>query len=387
MKYEFLFPFNEVSEKDNILIYGAGKVGKQYLEQISAVDFCNCLCVIDRNYKKYEGALDAEVCGPEDIRNLGYDKIVIASMNSNDEIYNSLLSLHIPKEKIVKSIYVNTLRKDIVFINDYDYTPKHRSSLENSHIGNILNEWYADNKEDVLSLVGKFFSFKQQYRDIPFHSSQCGTPQWDNWFIPPFDAMSIYGFLAVNNPQYFVEIGSGNTTLFAAQSIRDNNLRTKIISIDPFPRADIDKLCHKIYRLPLEEMDMSFFSELSSEDILLVDNSHRSFPNSDVTVFFTEILPKLPSGLLYALHDIFLPNDYPEVWSFNQRRWYNEQYLLCSYLLGGGDGDRIKCPNAFLSMQREVFDVSEPLFGRGGMFETEPHGGGLQGGFFWIEKA
>ena len=36
--------------------------------------------------------------------------------------------------------------------------------------------------------------------------------------------------------------------------------------------------------------------------------------NSDVTVFFTEIA-NLPQGMVYGLHDIFLPWDYPEQWS------------------------------------------------------------------------
>ena len=198
----------------------------------------------------------------------------------------------------------------------------------------------------------KFCSFKQQYEKTPFDLSVNGAPRWNNNFIPPFDAISIYGFLALHNPRYYVEVGSGNTTMFAAQSIRDNDLRTKIISIDPFPRSEIDKLCHKVYRVPFEDMDLSFFDTFSAEDILLIDNSHRSFPNSDVTVFFTEVLPRLPAGMLYTLHDIFLPMDYPAIWTENEKRWYNEQYLLCAYLLGGAGGDKIKCQMPFWATRR-----------------------------------
>ena len=115
--------------------------------------------------------------------------------------------------------------------------------------------------------------------------------------------------------------------MFARQAIRDNALRTKIISIDPFPRANIEALCDEIIRLPCEYVPSDFFDSLASDDILFVDNSHRAFPNSDVTVFFTEILPNLPKGLIYGLHDIFLPWDYPDEW---RERFYNEQYLLSS---------------------------------------------------------
>ena len=41
------------------------------------------------------------------------------------------------------------------------------------------------------------------------------------------------------------------------------------------------------------------------------------------------------------MHDIILPCDYPEHW---RDRFYNEQYLLLAYLLGGADGDEIVLP-------------------------------------------
>ena len=272
-----------------------------------------------------------------------------------------------------------------VYIDDYSYTSKHRSSLRESKIGEIMDNWYADNKNETIELVRKFCSFKEFYKNIPIRSPLASSPQWGNVWIPPLDAISIYGFLAIHNPRYYVEVGSGNSTLFAAQAIRDHNLRTKIISIDPFPREEIDKICDKIYRVPLEDMDIDFFSTLSAEDILLVDNSHRSFPNSDVTVFFTEVLPKLPSGILYTIHDICLPFDYPNPWPsshYTKERWYNEQYLLCAYLLGGADGDKIICPNYFLGIENVIFKTCDSLWGKGELFE----GFGTYGGFFWLEK-
>ncbi len=378
----YVFPFNEVNNGDKILIYGGGAVCKQYLPQFTSLNYCECVSIIDRDYGKIKSISDIAVISPDYISKIEFDKIVIASSVHIDEMYNFLLSQNVPESKIVKNITIIDMEDEHIHIGDYEYIPKHRNSLSLSKIGDIIRKWYAENSEETLSLVKKFLSYKNQYERIPYTSQDKGIPQWNNNFIPPFDAISVYGFLAQRNPRFYVEVGSGNTTLFAAQSIRDNNLRTKIISIDPFPRADINELCHELYRMPLEDMDLSFFNCLTAEDILLVDNSHRSFPNSDVTVFFTEILPKLPSGLLYTLHDVFLPNDYPEVWSAEQKRWYNEQYLLCAYLLGGGDGDKIKLPNAFLPQQSEFVSICNPLFGKGEMFESR----GCGGGFFWLEK-
>jgi len=274
-----------------------------------------------------------------------------------------------------------------VFINDYQYNPRNREGLRTSKIKEILDNWYASNMSEILDLAENLCSLKTHYEKIPFTSNEYGGPNWSNLYLPPLDAVSLYGFLVKYNPRYYVEVGSGNTTMFAAQSIRDNNLRTRIISIDPNPRSEIDKLCYEIHRMPFEDIDVSFFNSLSCEDILLVDNSHRSFPNSDVTVFFSEVLPKLPSGMLYAIHDIFLPMDYPEIWTVKQKRFYNEQYLLCAYILGGAGGDRIIAPLAYLSNKIEFIKACDPLFGKGKLLDGyTDRFGAFHGGLFWMQK-
>ena len=387
MKKHYLFPFNEVEKSSDIIIYGAGDVCRQFVEQIKCLNYCNCIFIVDRNYEKIQQIDNIVVNPPAQITSCDFDKIVIASEIYSDEIYDSLLSVNISCDKIVKNIVVSgfsSIEDGAVYISDYSkYVPKHRDSLRNSSIRKIMDEWYSENKSETIALIQKFCSYTDKYRQIPFDTSSSLMPKWDNGYIPPFDAISIYGFLAEYNPRYYVEVGSGNTTLFAAQSIRDNNLRTKIISIDPFPRSDIDNLCYKSHRTSLEDMNLDFFKTLSNEDILLVDNSHRSFPNSDVTVFFTEILPTLPKGILYTLHDIFLPFDYPEKWITELLNWYNEQYLFCSYLLGGAACDKIIFPNAFLCHDNDIIKVCSSLWGEGKLFYEKP----VYGCLFWMEKA
>jgi len=351
--------------------------------------------IISRINKLEQNTLPCEISQDEHISNetmvtLAYNLILgrepenDSNLNRHFSNYQDLRREFMSSEefkKICKKIIGNMDSE--VHISDYNYHPKYRNTLKSSQIGEIINSWYAENKQEALSLMSQLVSYKKEYEQISFNTQSNGVPQWDNIFISPFDAMSIYGLIALKNPRFYVEVGSGNTTLFAAQSIRDNKLRTKIISIDPYPRADCNDLCYELYRIPFEEMDLSFFEKLTADDILLVDNSHRSFTNSDVTVFFTEVLPKLPSGLLYTIHDIFLPDDYPEEWSVQERRWYNEQYLLCSYLLGGANGDKIKLPAMFLSQQPEVVSSCKPLWGEGKLFGKKT----LQGGLFWMVKA
>lgn len=139
------------------------------------------------------------------------------------------------------------------------------------------------------------------------------------------DSVAIYGFISENKPVRYYEIGSGNSTKFAKQAIKDYKLQTRILSIDPNPRAEIDSICDQVVRKPLEEVNLNIFEDLEAGDVLFIDNSHRSFMNSDVTVVFLEILPRLKPGVFVEFHDIYLPFDYPQEWD---TRYYNEQYLL-----------------------------------------------------------
>ena len=158
------------------------------------------------------------------------------------------------------------------------------------------------------------------------------APYWNNVWMPVLDAVALYCLVAQQRPHTYVEIGSGISTAFVARAIADHHLDTRIISIDPQPRSEIDALCDEVRRNPLEQCNLDIFGALGRNDIVFADSSHRSFMNSDVTVFFCEILPALASGVVVGIHDIFLPHDYPEAWV---GRHYSEQYLLACYLLAG----------------------------------------------------
>lgn len=179
--------------------------------------------------------------------------------------------------------------------------------------------------------LSDFSRFKPQLEAISLHSEGGAEPSWINPWIPALDGISLYAFVAEKNPKTYMEIGSGVSTTFVRRAIKDHNLQTKIVSIDPFPRAEIDGICDEVIRVPLEQCDLSAFDRLEDGDVLFCDNSHRGFQNSDVTVFFSEVVP-LVSGknVLIGVHDIFLPFDYPKDWL---GRHYNEQYYMIGSLL------------------------------------------------------
>jgi hypothetical protein len=241
-----------------------------------------------------------------------------------------------------------------------------------------LHEIINRNRNVYKDYLVSFLKYKDYFTQIPkVENNRCSTkPAWINIWLPALDSVSIYGFLCLKNPHRYFEIGSGNSTKFARQAINNHNLKTRITSFDPHPRAEIDSICDKIIRQPVESVDLTIFDELEEGDILFVDNSHRTFMNSDTTVVFLDILPKLKKGVLVEFHDISLPFDYPPAWS---KRYYNEQYLLAAYLLAEGTKFEIILPNAFISNDSELNKIMSPLWENPKMKGVQTHGGS-----FWI---
>jgi len=193
-------------------------------------------------------------------------------------------------------------------------------------INERLGKVFDGRKDAYKSTISKFEKYKEYFDRIPRLMEGPAKPYWENSWVPVLDGMSLYAYVVENNPQTYMEIGSGVSTTFVRQAIVDHGLRTKIISIDPYPRSEIDEICDQVIRQPLEDCDLAIFDILEDGDVLFCDNSHRGFQNTDVTVFFTEVMPRIEGkDVLVGIHDIFLPFDYPEDWL---GRHYNEQYYM-----------------------------------------------------------
>lgn len=267
-------------------------------------------------------------------------------------------------------------RPELLF--DYPYAPRVRS-WENMRGENIYRRMVEHGTDRYRELLNSFLAYSTAFTAIPADEQRDERqPHWKNPWLPILDAICLSGLVTKLNPRLYVEVGSGNSTKYVRRAISDHGLRTAVISIDPHPRAVIDELCDEIIREGLENCDLGLFADLGAEDVVFIDNSHRSFQNSDVTVFFTEILPLLKSGCHYGIHDIFLPNDYPQAWL---SRLYNEQYLLMMYLLGGANGDEIVLPVHYVEQTPALLAVLDPLV-------RHPALGGAMavGGAFWMKR-
>jgi predicted O-methyltransferase YrrM len=225
----------------------------------------------------------------------------------------------------------------------------------------------------VLEVIA---GYADELARIEVTASDPREPSWVNGMISGLDGASFYGLLRDRRPSSYLEIGSGNSTKFVARARREGDLDTRIVSIDPHPRAEVDDLCDEVVRKPLEAADLAAFAELKAGDVLFFDGSHRVFMNSDVTVFFLDVLPALPAGVLVGIHDVYLPDDYP---ADIADRYYSEQYMLAAYLLGGADVE-IVLPAWWASNDPELSGKLDSLWSRPGLGQVDRHGVS-----FWLE--
>lgn len=235
------------------------------------------------------------------------------------------------------------------------------------------------NRENYAEILRGVLNYKDAFFNIAENSTvHNGEPlQYNNGFLPALDIIGIYTMLAYLKPQKYIEVGSGNSTKVAYKAIKEQGLNTKITSIDPFPRAEIDQLADTVIRKPFENIDFSFIQTLQPNDILFIDNSHRVLPNSDAMVFFMEVLPQLPSGVVVHIHDIYLPYDYPQ---FMCDRFYSEQYLLAAFIMSNPDRYQTLLPNYFIYEDKELHHILDPIWNHAALNNVETHGGS-----FWLK--
>lgn len=265
-----------------------------------------------------------------------------------------------------------------LFITDYAYYPSPRP-IESKAGGRQIEALFRRHAGSISATLEGISRHVPQLSRIPRNANGPLAPHWDNPWFPPFDGAALYGLIAENKPRRFIEVGSGISTRFARQAVTDLALSTRIISIDPHPHNPVSGLCDETIVARAEDLPDAFWENLAPDDMVFIDNSHRSFPGSDVTVFFAEVLPALPAGVIYGIHDIFLPYDYPAAWN---ERFYSEQYLLMTYLLGGFGQDKVLLPVNWATGQPDMHGQLSGLWEHSGLFQDlRTHGGA-----FWAQR-
>lgn len=97
-----VFPFEQVEKDSRVILYGAGKMGKNYMEQNLKYGFCNIIHWVDKNYENIPNDI-GKISSPNIIEEEYFDYIVIAIDKRQVmlEIKNYLIGLSVPREKII----------------------------------------------------------------------------------------------------------------------------------------------------------------------------------------------------------------------------------------------------------------------------------------------
>lgn len=99
----FIIPCKALICNKNIVVYGAGNVGKDYIRQIQKEKLCNNYIWVDKGYALKEKWLGVNVQSPKEMLNFQLDYVIIAVNDEKlmNEIKEELVELGIDNEKII----------------------------------------------------------------------------------------------------------------------------------------------------------------------------------------------------------------------------------------------------------------------------------------------
>lgn len=160
----------------------------------------------------------------------------------------------------------------------------------------------------------------------------------DNGLFSGGDADLLYAMVRRFKPARVLEFGAGFSTLVAAaaaQANRREDIETTLVSYDPYavaPPVGAVPGLSSLRPLAAESIPARDYESLASGDVVFIDSSHTVRVGGDVVHLLTEVLPRLPPGVIVHLHDIYLPWHYPRSWVSHNRWYWAEQYLLQALL-------------------------------------------------------
>jgi tRNA (mo5U34)-methyltransferase len=173
---------------------------------------------------------------------------------------------------------------------------------------------------------------------MPFASEPTGDSaeyHTGNGMFSLLDAWVLQAMLRHHRPARMIEVGCGWSSLVTARVNREQlGGALDFTCVEPYPPDFLGDGVDGITRLvpaPVQEVELAEFERLGDGDVLFIDSAHVVKTGGDVQYLFNEVIPRLATGVLVHVHDIFLPWDYPADWVLSGRGW-NEQYLLQSFL-------------------------------------------------------
>jgi hypothetical protein len=226
-------------------------------------------------------------------------------------------------------------------------------------------------------LRSQFPRFRAEYNQFPAETTgEPGRFHFNNGLFDGTDALVAYCMIRHFQPRLIIEVGSGFSSLVAAEAIARNR-KSELICIEPFPPDFLRKGVRGLNALiekKVEDIDLKFFSQLHSGDILFIDSSHTVKIGGDVNYLFLEVLPRLNPGVIVHVHDIFFPFDYRRDWVMDELRFWTEQYLLQAFLTFNSEFEVLMANHYLAHYYLEDFK------------RTFPDSPWWSGGSFWMRR-
>ena len=209
----------------------------------------------------------------------------------------------------------------------------------------------------ILDAVRKYSISLSRYCE----SSDASSYSFANDYFSSPDAEVAYSLIRELRPSRIVEVGSGSSSWLMREAIADGSLRTELVCIDPAPRRSVIGAADRFLEQRVESLEIETIPGLlTSGDFLFIDSSHEVSCGSDVIYLLLSVLPRLGSGVVVHIHDVFLPYEYPREWVVDFGWGWNEQYLVQA-LLEGSDSFEVLWPGHFL--QRSGLVASDSFVG------------------------
>jgi hypothetical protein len=234
------------------------------------------------------------------------------------------------------------------------------------------------NESRQLDLLRNCFpKFRGEYEQFPTKRTE--EPEHfylNNKLFDGTDALVAYCMVRHFQARLILEIGGGFSSLILGQAAAKNS-SSSLICIEPFPQQFLKRGfpgLHSLTEKKVEDVELEFFSQLSSGDILFIDSSHTVKIGGDVNYLFLEVLPRLKPGVIVHIHDIFLPFEYRRDWVMEELRFWTEQYLLQAFLTFNSEFE-VLMANSYLSHCHEE-DLKN----------TFPNLRSWGGGSFWMRR-
>lgn len=227
------------------------------------------------------------------------------------------------------------------------------------------------NEAEQLRYLRTVFPEYQSEYDL-FPAAPTSIPHQFHFNNPAFDgtdALVLYCFVRLFRPRRIVEVGCGYSSRVSAQAALVNG-HTQLTCIEPYPTPELAQGFPGLTRLiptPVQEVGLDIFQSLEAGDILFIDSSHVAKCGSDVNFLFLEVLPQLQPGVVVHVHDIFLPDEFPQGWIKDHRYFWNEQYLLQAFLAFNSEFE-VLFSNALMGKEyiadmQKTFPKSQPWWG------------------------